>query len=248
MDVKASGEGRKLVLGQTNPEHLICCTPTLRLCYLMNELISCLWFPFRLRQSVFCKFQKVSRCNSMIQFVLLLSLFSPPCPAHHRHPPRLPTPFPLSPFWCVCLHGFWALSNSIWPQQRRRRREKKNFHMCKLGPPRPPNQPLTNTHTQAAPIPPTYWLPRLLMMIKSRRLLALGLSQKHNYIYPQLINDILLLLVLLFSSKLHVLMMTIILDWKNSTCSFITWAPVPSVIPLVNYNFPTHSMPPKNKC
>lgn len=74
-----------------------------------------------------------------------------PLPAHPANSPLALSPFPLSSFWCVCLHGFWALSNSIWPQQRRRRSEKNHFHMCKLG--TPPNPTSIHKQTQAAHSP-----------------------------------------------------------------------------------------------
>lgn len=89
-----------------------------------------------------------------LSFLLLLSPIFPPAPPSS------------SLFWCVCFHGFWTLSNSIWPQQRRRHGEKKHFHMCKLGtPPTPP--PYTQSHTNTSCTYP-HWLPRLLMVIKGR--------------------------------------------------------------------------------
>lgn len=95
----------------------------------------------------------------LLHFVFLLS------PAHPANSPLALSPFPLSPFWCVCLHGFWALSNSIWPQQRRRCNEKNHFHMCKLGTPPPQPHRYTQTDTSCT-FPPTHWLPRLVMVIK----------------------------------------------------------------------------------
>lgn len=92
-------------------------------------------FCFSLFQVCSCrqKMRRVKTSSSNLSFLCLDQLCSS-CLLPSVCPPYL---FFFFFFWCVCLHGFWALSNSIWPQQRRRRGEKKHFHMCKLGTPTP---------------------------------------------------------------------------------------------------------------
>jgi len=183
MDVKLRGEGRKLVPGQENIEHLICYTEQPPCSYLpmTYELISGLIIPFRFRQGVFfkcCLEKKIPQfaflcfilqtetaggkpaeaiCTFFIQTsgIQLFLLLYPPLSWTPSHP-SLPPCFLF--FWCVCLHGFWTLSNSIWPQQRRRRGEKKHFHMRKLG---TPIHPTPRKHAHTFPI---RWVPRPLMI------------------------------------------------------------------------------------